>query len=81
MTKKFQRVILKDILEKFDYVTYEAKDGIESIEMVKEADISNEPFDFILMDWNMPRLNGRRQLKKFMNCIIKKRLKKMFLLF
>ena len=38
----------------------------------KKADISNEPFDFILMDWNMPRLNGKEAIKKFMNCIIKR---------
>ena len=80
MIKKFQSNI-KRYSRKFDYVTYEAKDGIESIEMVKEADISNEPFDFILMDFNIPRLNGKEAIKKFMNCIIKKRLKKIFLLF
>src|SRR5574344_2544088 len=62
--QEISRVILKDILENFDYVTYEAKDGIESIEMVKEAEASNEPFDFILMDWNMPRLNGKDAIKQ-----------------
>lgn len=74
--QEISRVILKDILEKFDYVTYEAKDGIESIEMVKEAEASNEPFDFILMDWNMPRLNGKEAIKKIYELYNQKEIKK-----
>ncbi|MDN5103026.1 response regulator [Aliarcobacter butzleri] len=74
--QEISRVILKDILENFDYVTYEAKDGIESIEMVKEADISNEPFDFILMDFNMPRLNGKEAIKKIYELYNQKEIKK-----
>ena len=74
--QEISRVILKDILENFDYVTYEAKDGIESIEMVKEAEASNEPFDFILMDWNMPRLNGKEAIKKIYELYNQKEIKK-----
>ncbi|WP_418185960.1 response regulator [Aliarcobacter vitoriensis] len=62
--QEISRIILKDMLENFGYVTFEAKDGIEAVEMVKKADLENEPFDFILMDWNMPRLNGKEAIKK-----------------
>ena len=56
------------------------KDGIESIEMVKEADISNEPFDFILMDFNIPRLNGKEAIKKIYELCNQKEIQK-YLLF
>ncbi|RBQ31144.1 hypothetical protein CRU92_08210 [Arcobacter sp. FW59] len=62
--QEISRIILKDMLENFGYVTFEAEDGIEAVEMVKKADLENEPFDFILMDWNMPRLNGKEAIKK-----------------
>jgi CheY-like chemotaxis protein len=52
------------MLESFGYIFFEAKDGVEAISMIKEADISNEPFDFILMDFNMPRLNGKDAIKQ-----------------
>lgn len=62
--QEISRIILKDMLESFGYIFFEAKDGIEAISMIKEADISNEPFDFVLMDFNMPRLNGKDAIKQ-----------------
>ncbi|WP_165786905.1 response regulator [Aliarcobacter cryaerophilus] len=62
--QEISRIILKDMLESFGYITHEAKDGVEAISMIKEADISNEPFDFVLMDFNMPRLNGKDAIKQ-----------------
>ena len=62
--QEISRVILKDMLKNFGYITLEAKDGIEAVEMVKKADFENIPFDFVLMDWNMPRLNGKEAIKK-----------------
>ena len=62
--QEISRIILKDMLESFGYIFFEAKDGVEAISMIKEADISNEPFDFILMDFNMPRLNGKDAIKQ-----------------
>lgn len=74
--QEISRIILKDMLESFGYIFFEAKDGIESIEMVKEAEDSNEPFDFILMDWNMPRLNGKEAIKKIYELYNQKEIKK-----
>ena len=62
--QEISRIILKDMLESFGYIFFEAKDGVEAISMIKEADISNEPFDFVLMDFNMPRLNGKDAIKQ-----------------
>lgn len=62
--QEISRIILKDMLKNFGYITLEAKDGLEAIDMVKKAEIENTPFDFILMDWNMPRLNGKEAIKR-----------------
>ncbi|MGJ0362497.1 response regulator [Aliarcobacter cryaerophilus] len=74
--QEISRIILKDMLESFGYIFFEAKDGVEAISMIKEADISNEPFDFILMDWNMPRLNGKEAIKKIYELYNQKEIKK-----
>ncbi|MCG3680311.1 response regulator [Aliarcobacter butzleri] len=74
--QEISRIILKDMLKNFGYITLEAKDGIEAIEMVKKADLDNEPFDFILMDWNMPRLNGKEAIKKIYELYENKKIQK-----
>lgn len=74
--QEISRIILKDMLESFGYIFFEAKDGVEAISMVKEAEDSNEPFDFILMDWNMPRLNGKEAIKKIYELYNQKEIKK-----
>lgn len=61
---KISREILDDMLTKFGYLTVHAKNGLEAIEEVKIADALNEPFDFILMDWQMPKLNGKKAITK-----------------
>ncbi|MGJ0301915.1 response regulator [Aliarcobacter cryaerophilus] len=74
--QEISRIILKDMLESFGYIFFEAKDGVEAISMIKEADISNEPFDFVLMDFNMPRLNGKEAIKKIYELYNQKEIKK-----
>src|SRR5574344_80348 len=74
--QEISRIILKDMLESFGYIFFEAKDGIEAISMIKETEASNEPFDFILMDWNMPRLNGKEAIKKIYELYNQKEIKK-----
>src|SRR5574344_1074194 len=74
--QEISRIILKDMLESFGYIFFEAKDGIEAISMIKETEASNEPFDFILMDWNMPRLNGKEAIKKIYKLYNQKEIKK-----
>lgn len=74
--QEISRIILKDMLESFGYIFFEAKDGIEAISMIKEADISNEPFDFVIIDFNMPRLNGKDAIKQIYELYNQKEIKK-----
>ncbi len=62
--QEISREILKDILIKFGCVCDEAKDGEEAILMVKEADINQNAYKIILMDWQMPKLNGKETIKR-----------------
>lgn len=41
-----------------------AEDGIPAWEMIQDASASNEPFEFIISDWNMPGMLGIDLLKK-----------------
>lgn len=50
---------LSSILERRDYDVTVAMDGVEAIERAEET-----PFDFILMDINMPRMDGVQAYKK-----------------
>lgn len=60
MTKKFQWVILKDMLKNFGYITLEAKDGIEAVEMVKKADFENIPFGFCSYGLEYAKIKWKR---------------------
>jgi len=62
--QEISREILKDILQKFGCMCDEAKDGEEAILMVKEADIRKSAYKIILMDWQMPQLNGKETIKR-----------------
>ena len=37
---------------------YEADDGATAWPMIQEAAEKGEPFDFIVSDWNMPKMSG-----------------------
>lgn len=50
---KYIREDLREILENQGYEVYEAKDGLEGVEMYKKI----KPL-FVTMDINMPNLNG-----------------------
>jgi polar amino acid transport system substrate-binding protein len=51
------RQILKDILESFTFEVALAASGEEAINELKHAADDN-PYDLVLMDWNMPAMNG-----------------------
>ena len=46
------------MLAKLGYDVVIAGDGSEAVEMVMELDLANAPFDVILMDMQMPNLDG-----------------------
>jgi len=50
---KINQVVTNKILEGFGYITTIVNDGYEAIGLLK-----NQSFDIILMDINMPRING-----------------------
>ena len=42
----------------------QARDGLEAVELVERALTDEEPFDLIIMDVEMPRLNGIEAVKR-----------------
>ena len=53
------RRIVKNILKQLGYVNiFEADDGTSALEMLKK-----EKIDFIISDWNMPKMSGIELLK------------------
>ncbi|MGL1903270.1 MAG: response regulator [Fibrobacterales bacterium] len=59
-----RRVIIK-ILNSWNVDVSEANNGADAITAVVEAEKINNPFDIILMDWNMPgELNGVQTIDK-----------------
>jgi len=54
------RRIQRNVLEKIGISDIEeASDGLEAIQKLRE-----KPFDIVLLDWNMPNLDGLSTLKK-----------------
>ena len=48
------RKVVREILESKGFEVHEAKDGFSALELIKtEVD-----FDVILLDWEMPKMNG-----------------------
>lgn len=43
--------------EGFDVIT--TRDGIECLEQYRLANQNNEPFDIVILDYRMPRMDGR----------------------
>ena len=52
------REILREILESWKFEVEEAADGVEALEQVKNAINQGQFYDVILMDWEMPQLDG-----------------------
>jgi two-component system, chemotaxis family, chemotaxis protein CheY len=48
------RLIIGEILRELGIEVHEAKNGLEALELVKNG----PEFDLLLVDWNMPEMNG-----------------------
>ncbi len=51
------RDIFKNMLTQFKFKVSEATSGQQAIEQLEAAD-SSEPFELVLMDWKMPKMDG-----------------------
>ena len=59
------RSIINKMLEEIGYCNVEdAKNGTEAWKMIEKAHKSDVPYQFIISDWNMPKMNGLDLLKK-----------------
>jgi two-component system sensor histidine kinase/response regulator len=58
------RLIFKEILESFSFEVTLANSGIEGIEAVGQA---NPAFELVLMDWQMPGLDGFKTIEEIRN--------------
>ncbi|MEO5348273.1 MAG: PAS domain S-box protein [Magnetococcus sp. YQC-3] len=52
------RNVVADYLTSFTFRVTKARDGKEAIIAVQEADITDEPFDLLVMDYMMPEMDG-----------------------
>ncbi|WP_291323341.1 PAS domain S-box protein [Desulfonatronospira sp.] len=52
------RKIISEILESCLFHVVEAASGQEALKLMLEAEDKGRPYDFILMDWNMPEMDG-----------------------
>lgn len=53
------RKIIKKVLSELGYKNVEeAEDGAPALAMLKEAQGSDAPFQFVISDWNMPGMTG-----------------------
>ncbi len=57
--QELSREILREILEGFGCICHEAVGAKDAINKIK-----NSEYDFILMDWNMPEINGKDAIKE-----------------
>ena len=48
------RIIIGNILREAGITVLEAKDGLEALEQIQQ----NPDIELLLVDWNMPRMNG-----------------------
>jgi two-component system chemotaxis response regulator CheY len=53
------RRIITGILKELDYTTFEAANGLEGLNQLSEHGVQ----DIVLVDWNMPEMNGLEFVK------------------
>lgn len=59
------RKIIKNMLTQIGFTNVqEADDGSTAYPMIERALEQNDPFEFIVSDWNMPKMNGLTLLTK-----------------
>ncbi|MBF0141234.1 MAG: response regulator, partial [Magnetococcales bacterium] len=59
--------VMADYLTSFSFQVIKARDAKEAIAAVREADMSGEPFDLVIMDYMMPGMDGITTIAKMRN--------------
>jgi two-component system sensor histidine kinase/response regulator len=52
------RIILRDLLESMTFEVDEAESGRAAVARVQQAAATGKPYEVVLMDWNMPGMDG-----------------------
>lgn len=52
------RTVLLSLLSEMGISADQTDNGYQAIEMVRQAKATNQPYDFVLMDWRMPGMDG-----------------------
>ena len=60
------REILVSMVSSLGMEVKEARDGIAALEMISQAS-ADKPFDLVLMDWQMPKMDGMQAARKLMD--------------
>ena len=63
------RQVLAEILHAWGYEVLEAEDGHQAIALVEQELQAGRSFSVILMDWEMPHMNGLSALKQIRNLL------------
>ena len=65
------RQILRDILQSWDFEVTEATDGEVAVRKVEQSLADHQLYDLILMDWEMPRMDGLAALQCIQNLLFR----------
>jgi two-component system sensor histidine kinase/response regulator len=60
------REILVSMVRGLGMEVAEARDGVMALEMIQQHSLDN-PFDLVLMDWQMPKMDGMQAARKLMD--------------
>ncbi|MEN8177659.1 MAG: PAS domain S-box protein [Pseudomonadota bacterium] len=59
------RAILSEMLERFGFRVIQSDAGESAIQLLKQA--KQEPFDLVLLDWKMPKMDGIETIRALQN--------------
>ena len=59
-SKTMRNILKKSVAALGDVETLDAEDGVKALEAIEQ----HGPFELVLLDWNMPNMDGLSMLKK-----------------
>ena len=67
------RLVLKGMLEQIKFKVDVARSGKEGLQAILDADKSADPYELILLDWEMPEMDGLDVCRAILNSTLTKR--------